>query len=126
MKEDTNATGQTVPLDSLVLQKSAIAKFGMEVQIQHAIEELTELSLEMQKALRWAREDGELTATMEMVNEFCDGRNALKTIELFLLEHYDEERLERSQRNKDAKFARLIEETVLRQNDQAQFREERA
>ena len=90
-------------------QIKAIEKFGMEVQLQHAIEELTELSLETQKVLRDGREYDFIEPSYNLACEFCDARNALKTIEIFLSERYSTEKLERIQKRKDAKFERLID-----------------
>lgn len=95
-------------IDDVFLQQFAIDKFGMETQLQHAIEELTELSLEVQKALRFYREHGELGQTYELACEYCDARNALKTIGIFISERYTDKWIERIQVRKDNKFARII------------------
>lgn len=95
-------------VNPLVLQELAIEKFGLKTQLEHALEELTELSLEIQKVLRFDREHGELEPTYDLACEFCDVRNALTTVQIFLRERYSDKRVERIQERKNNKFARII------------------
>lgn len=98
------------------LQKEAVELFGMEVQLMHAVEELTELSLEAQRNIIAIREGFLGADILQLLSEYCDGRNALKTIELFLQTfEVDTVRIEEMQRAKDRKFAHHIDEAKRKQ-----------
>lgn len=100
------------------LQKEAIRVLGMETQLLHAVEELTELSLEIQRVVRFFRENQQFaTPGLPLIEEFCDARNALATVEIFLLEHFSPDRIAQSQKNKDAKFAQIIQEAQRQEDD---------
>ena len=96
---------------NLELQKEAVRVFGMDTQLLHATEELTELSLELQRAVRVHREAGSFDKDIyPILEEYCDARNALATVEFFLLRFVDAPRIEREQCRKNAKFAEIIQE----------------
>lgn len=97
-------------MKDLELQKEAVRAFGMDVQLLHAVEELTELSLEVQRIVRKHRMLGHFGYSLsEILEEFCDARNALATVELLLLSELGSEAINREQKRKDAKFAQIIQ-----------------
>ena len=97
------------------LQKRAIEVFGMETQLLHAVEELTELSFEIQNVCRAMREGKEFRVN-ELLYEYCDGVNALKTIHIFLNQYRVSSRMIASiQRSKDFKFLQYIEKAEEKQ-----------
>lgn len=100
------------------LQREAVGVFGMDVQLQHAIEELTELSLEVQRNLRARRSGCEWFDPVQLGSEFCDGVNALKTIRMFLEEYCGMgPTLPQMQAAKNRKFAQHIEDGKRKENE---------
>jgi len=92
------------------LQREAVKKFGMDVQLLHAVEELTECSLEIQRHLRARRETGGVSRSdvFDLAREFCDARNALATVELYLESVEGGSMVPFFQCEKDEKFASQI------------------
>lgn len=100
------------------LQREAVKKFGMDVQLLHAVEELTELSLEIQRHLRRRREGLGVSRpeVFDLAREFCDVRNGLATVELYLESVEGGSMVPIFQNEKDEKFAGMIDKAPLPEN----------